>query len=101
MLGRLLSRADPVLRMKAVLLIAGEHRPAVLHAVGHRAERMTYLPRWPSGTRTGAVTLIGDYSQSPTLEELADRLLEQQPQVRSEEHTSELQSLMRISYAVF
>src|SRR3546814_7826766 len=30
----------------------------------------------------------------------AGRLVEQQP-VRSEEHTSELQSLMRISYAVF
>src|SRR3546814_4112036 len=29
------------------------------------------------------------------------RLVEQQPLQRSEEHTSELQSLMRISYAVF
>src|SRR3546814_5788615 len=31
----------------------------------------------------------------------ADDLVEQQPGQRSEEHTSELQSLMRISYAVF
>src|SRR3546814_7588394 len=30
-----------------------------------------------------------------------DRLSEPDPQSRSEEHTSELQSLMRISYAVF
>src|SRR3546814_7574597 len=32
---------------------------------------------------------------------LADRHTRQLAQVRSEEHTSELQSLMRISYAVF
>src|SRR3546814_5940547 len=32
-------------------------------------------------------------------QEVADRMLRQR--VRSEEHTSELQSLMRISYAVF
>src|SRR3546814_1379649 len=31
----------------------------------------------------------------------ADRLLAEKPYYRSEEHTSELQSLMRISYAVF
>jgi G3E family GTPase len=80
-MGRLLSRADPVLRMKAVLPIAGEYRPAVLHAVGHRAERMTYLPRWPSGGRIGSMTLIGEYRQSAALEELADQLLEQQPPV--------------------
>src|SRR3546814_5166352 len=33
--------------------------------------------------------------------ELVDRLLKQAEPFRSEEHTSELQSLMRISYAVF
>src|SRR3546814_3649864 len=35
------------------------------------------------------------------LEDEADLLQPQPAQVRSEEHTSELQSLMRISYAVF
>src|SRR3546814_3236946 len=34
-------------------------------------------------------------------EQLADRFLVAQARERSEEHTSELQSLMRISYAVF
>src|SRR3546814_8658671 len=32
---------------------------------------------------------------------LADRIIEKLEKARSEEHTSELQSLMRISYAVF
>jgi G3E family GTPase len=75
-MSRLLSRADPVLRMKAILPIMGEGRPAVLHAVGHRAERMTYLRRWPSGSRTGTVSLIGESRQSEDLKELADQLLE-------------------------
>src|SRR3546814_1796978 len=48
-----------------------------------------------------------DYHQEPVgaLRHIFDRALEADPdwahQVRSEEHTSELQSLMRISYAVF
>src|SRR3546814_3203859 len=42
-------------------------------------ERPTALERWPSGVREGMRLATG----------------------RSEEHTSELQSLMRISYAVF
>src|SRR3546814_1017545 len=33
--------------------------------------------------------------------QLADMIVESTPGIRSEEHTSELQSLMRISYAVF
>src|SRR3546814_5028691 len=37
----------------------------------------------------------------PLLGQLLDALLQQDRIVRSEEHTSELQSLMRISYAVF
>src|SRR3546814_4978822 len=41
--------------------------------------------------------LIRDERQGCSRESLGDRL----PHLRSEEHTSELQSLMRISYAVF
>src|SRR3546814_7296751 len=37
----------------------------------------------------------------PAVVSIAVRGREQEPQERSEEHTSELQSLMRISYAVF
>src|SRR3546814_5199099 len=32
---------------------------------------------------------------------IIEQMIERQPALRSEEHTSELQSLMRISYAVF
>jgi G3E family GTPase len=75
-LYRLLDRGKPILRMKAVLPLAGEERPAVLHAVGHRAERMAYLPRWPSGNRTGVVTLIGERCQAETLRSLVEELLD-------------------------
>src|SRR3546814_6728719 len=40
-------------------------------------------------------------SPGPTATELAKAALGEEGQKRSEEHTSELQSLMRISYAVF
>src|SRR3546814_2637980 len=39
--------------------------------------------------------------EAVTLSVLLDTRTESEPQDRSEEHTSELQSLMRISYAVF
>src|SRR3546814_1367565 len=49
---------------------------------------------------------IGDYSDVPVIEllvQVGDRVSKDQglATLRSEEHTSELQSLMRISYAVF
>jgi hypothetical protein len=72
-MGKLLGRVDAILRMKAVLPIAGEDRPAVLHLVGHRAERMTYLAGWPS-QRAGAVTLIAEHGQRTVIEGLANQL---------------------------
>src|SRR3546814_2328840 len=51
-----------------------------------------YLPsNWPDGV---GVYLLGDWPAPFGIVAVVDRL-------RSEEHTSELQSLMRISYAVF
>jgi len=47
----------------------------VLHAVGHRAERMTYLQRWPFDNRIGGVTLIGESCQAGALKALVDELL--------------------------
>src|SRR3546814_2559719 len=44
--------------------------------------------------------LVGEYDVVPVLAEV-DIALAAVVEVRSEEHTSELQSLMRISYAVF
>jgi G3E family GTPase len=74
-LRRLLNCGKPILRMKAILPLAGEDRPAVLHAVGHRAERMTYLQRWPFDSRIGGVTLIGESCQAGALKALVDELL--------------------------
>src|SRR3546814_2887451 len=48
--------------------------------------------------------VISDFFNGKTLEDqlvLTLRKMQEDPQWRSEEHTSELQSLMRTSYAVF
>src|SRR3546814_10756318 len=60
-----------------------------------------YLPRQPVHVAPGAPRLLlGDQSARGGLG-WAVGLAQQEPPSRSEEHTSELQSLMRISYAVF
>src|SRR3546814_2533776 len=56
-----------------------------------RAKTTTNEP----ATVRASLTPIGNDSEGASMSEAAD-----EPQVRSEEHTSELQSLMRISYAV-
>src|SRR3546814_4231373 len=48
-----------------------------------------------------SVALVGRGKPAPDLFLHAARALNAAPGARSEEHTSELQSLMRISYAVF
>src|SRR3546814_8426169 len=63
-----------------------ERRRAVLGVLGFDAERATVTS--------------GRYSGDP-IGPLVERLMELPDPVRSEEHTSELQSLIRISYAVF
>src|SRR3546814_10817423 len=71
------------------------------HLISHYAEMMggAELPESFHGEQIGVTTL--------TMARLQERMLDKTPRVaptvvdRSEEHTSELQSLMRISYAVF
>src|SRR3546814_9221003 len=48
-----------------------------------------------------ALTAAQHERGAPSNSEIHDILLSQSARLRSEEHTSELQSLMRISYAVF
>src|SRR3546814_10171973 len=43
----------------------------------------------------------GDGDRHEPLQSMATGMASRKPEARSEEHTSELQSLMRISYAVF
>src|SRR3546814_5337136 len=76
---------------------------------------MAYLPRWPrklafycrQPPATGGETIIADVRRFEQLvdgrmrDEIAANGVLYVRNFRSEEHTSELQSLMRISYAVF
>src|SRR3546814_8150994 len=100
------SAADPVRLLKRLPEIqarcVGIAQHACLLKFGHKAIDDAIIPRGIGGVRADhqeAVAadivhrcdhLVGNLPGSP-----------QQPQFRSEEHTSELQSLMRISYAVF
>src|SRR3546814_9372888 len=52
-------------------------------------------------TRFYGVPLVFGRFQAGILKKLPQKKLDRLLQLRSEEHTSELQSLMRISYAVF
>src|SRR3546814_9576559 len=61
------------------------------------AERGVTLPRAPGHEIAGRVAAFGPEASGVALGDL--RVV--YPWIRSEEHTSELQSLMRISYAVF
>src|SRR3546814_8724348 len=63
-------------------------------AAGERPSRAARSSRWPTRGAICATRSSTSLSSSPKYS--ADTLM-----IRSEEHTSELQSLMRISYAVF
>src|SRR3546814_1591818 len=68
----------------------------IILSVQNRNNRIAQCHRSHIAPQIGAATTIGEY--------LRDRRLDPRRsggQYRSEEHTSELQSLMRISYAVF
>src|SRR3546814_3150906 len=69
---------------------------------------MDYPANWIYRRRDLPVKVVAVYSHWRKIEDpdgtqgwMHVRLLSDQPTARSEEHTSELQSLMRISYAVF
>src|SRR3546814_9330804 len=76
--------------------------PSIYDQRGNRDERWRWVatknlldPARAEPSRSSILDLFDDYEQSP------QRKLTLQIGWRSEEHTSELQSLMRISYAVF
>src|SRR3546814_10093693 len=66
--------------------------------IGDRGQLSALRDRYeiPSGRY-----LIGSFQRDSVASDLVSPKLVKGPDVRSEEHTSELQSLMRISYAVF
>src|SRR3546814_4650068 len=72
--------------------------------IGARTTLQKLLSRFHFGITLFAVALSGLtilLAGATALRGYADRNMELAAQLRSEEHTSELQSLMRISYAVF
>src|SRR3546814_1912800 len=86
--------------------VYGDHRD--LHVLTHSfpTRRSSDLPTSPCGPRKaggkicGAITANKAETPAPSSTISANKAVPL-PQPRSEEHTSELQSLMRISYAVF
>src|SRR3546814_2106802 len=68
-----------------------------------RPELLVYVPTEHGGRRLVAVEYLVFSSAlgSNPVPELFGHTFHLNPAIRSEEHTSELQSLMRISYAVF
>src|SRR3546814_2598045 len=69
------------------------------------AERVPSLPDVPTFAEAGvpllASTFTGMVAPKGTPADITSKLSQVLVKIRSEEHTSELQSLMRISYAVF
>src|SRR3546814_2855636 len=101
-LGAADSGAGPVLRvLQAYLLAAPELRAAI--DVAPVRSLLPFVEPFPPDY----VDQVLDPDYAPTLDRLIDDYLRFNPtrnrelDLRSEEHTSELQSLMRISYAVF
>src|SRR3546814_3431192 len=89
--------------------IAARHRPRAMPAISrHERRRIGPEFRRMIGAREmidRTVMLDGKggvaLHRHPVALEIAHRVIAAYRDVRSEEHTSELQSLMRISYAVF
>src|SRR3546814_4352191 len=80
---------------KAAVWLAGVER--------HRQRLSELRPRALTGQFAGAAGTLASLGEDgfAVQEALMDELGLNRPAIRSEEHTSELQSLMRISYAVF
>src|SRR3546814_7600077 len=79
-------------------------RSPVRGDVYHSDENLlTAIPgyRGKSGWQARAIAAVAADMRWPFIGEFAGGTQTLTPRIRSEEHTSELQSLMRISYAVF
>src|SRR3546814_2446433 len=94
--------SDLLVRRHAVYLVIGRHDGGDAGALHHFPEgRKEIFAQFPFGDRRGCDILaaLGLAMAGHVLERRHDLVRADLP--RSEEHTSELQSLMRISYAVF
>src|SRR3546814_8855376 len=80
-------------------LAKGNGLPAALDAAHHNPTMKTFADRLRNAGKPHKVIIIAIARKQITLANALSKT--RQKWVRSEEHTSELQSLMRISYAVF
>src|SRR3546814_9333505 len=90
-------RARLVLRRRPRRRARADHRPRLFRPdrwPGALALSARAQARWPPGVRL-------ELRLHPPARQVGLALAPQALRLRSEEHTSELQSLMRISYAVF
>src|SRR3546814_7171243 len=78
----------------------GERRQAVLDRM-QRAMKETMSELWPRCSKDAVVKTPEEALTLASIVEKETGVPSERRMVRSEEHTSELQSLMRISYAVF
>src|SRR3546814_4400519 len=74
---------------------------AVLHATGHAGSRPAQRRHRSAATGTSDAAEARCHARAAGLSGRGEAVGRRCPTGRSEEHTSELQSLMRISYAVF
>src|SRR3546814_10651635 len=87
----------PVLGLAAFMIASFLNKPYIDVALSALIPALLYL----AGVGIGIIVYARRF-RLPRLEEYADsRMILRLLQTRSEEHTSELQSLMRTSYAVF
>src|SRR3546814_2176834 len=82
-------------------LFRSRHRPVGQSAVAPLWQPDAALARQPDGVAGSGNLGVGRTAKPAAFPRIAKHSLPTAPPPRSEEHTSELQSLMRISYAVF
>src|SRR3546814_8189710 len=96
--------------IRLVSILAGISTAALRSRFPGHADIVRVMPNTPVGVGQGVCALYADERTSDAAREQVEALmqplglaewLKDETQFRSEEHTSELQSLMRISYAVF
>src|SRR3546814_3668419 len=91
--------AQRILHPPATIVVTGMEREAAIVVIAGEIVRILRN----TGERQRGMTLVEHHLIRPDVRviDLETQMAERAGQERSEEHTSELQSLMRISYAVF
>src|SRR3546814_2558665 len=98
------TRTDTLFPYTTLFPISNVHRDAVEHRAQDGSESLVFMHAVKDGPADRSFGLqVAALAGLPkaVIAQARSRLAELERHMRSEEHTSELQSLMRISYAVF